>query len=65
MTTRRRKRTKSKANKSSSEDEKSNFESDGDLDGDDDVSQILMPNGNSKREKSEFANEYDESCFKL
>jgi hypothetical protein len=34
------------------------------MDDDDDVSQILMPNGDQKKDKN-YANQYDEACAKL
>ena len=37
---------------------------DNDVEEDDDVSQILMPNGDSKKEKNKYANEYDEARAK-
>ena len=49
----------------SSENGKSNEHSEAENDDDDDVSQILLPNGNQQKQKNEFANEYDESCYKL
>lgn len=66
MTTRKRNNTRDKQVNDSEEEGVSAVEYDeNEVDDDDDVSQILMPNGNQKREKNDFLNEYDEACAKL
>lgn len=54
-------------NYQSEDDEKedaSAIDAENEMDDDDDVSQLLMPNGNLKV-KSDYVNEYDEACAKL
>lgn len=67
ITTRRRQGRMQRASSSSDADEKdgSAIDYEMDQDEDDDVSQILMPNGDQKQEKNRYANEYDEACSKL
>lgn len=70
MTTRRRNvDNRNRKIKSSSDEEEpeaaSAMDYDHEMEDDDDVSQILMPNGDSKRGKNEYVNEYDEACAKL
>lgn len=69
MTTRRRNKALMNRNRSSSldnenEDAGSSLECSNEMDDDDDVSQILMPNGDQKKDKN-YANQYDEACAKL